>query len=53
MTKKEEYNVRVLFESEMAKKFQAVKRFYGLQKNADLIRLLVTLKYEEIMKGQK
>jgi len=44
--------VRVVFEGEMGKRFEAVKRHYGLQKNADLIRLLVTLKYEEITKGK-
>ena len=54
MSKKEAgYNVRVLFEGEMAKRFEAVKRFYGLAKNADLLRLLVTLKYEEIIKGKE
>ena len=40
--------VRVVFEGEMAHRFNTVKEFYGFQKNADLIRLLVTLKYEEI-----
>lgn len=50
MPKKETYNVRVLLEGEMAKRFEAVKRFYGLQKNADLVRLLITLKYEDITK---
>jgi len=52
MSKKEKPQVRVVFEGEMAKRFEAVKNFYGLQKNADLIRLLVTLKYEEIIKGK-
>ena len=40
--------VRVVFEGEMSHRFNTVKEFYGFQKNADLIRLLVTLKYEEI-----
>jgi len=54
MSKKEKPpQVRVVFEGEMAKRFNTVKRFYGLQKNADLIRLLVTLKYEEITKGRE
>jgi len=43
--------VRVVFDGEMKKRFLAVKRHYGLEKNADLIRLLVTLKYEEITKA--
>jgi hypothetical protein len=42
--------VRVVFEGEMRKKFESVKRYYGLEKNADLIRLLVTLKYEDLKK---
>lgn len=53
MSKKEKPpQVRVVFEGEMAKRFNTVKRFYGLQRNADLVRLLVTLKYEEISKGR-
>lgn len=51
-SQKDEYNVRVLFKGEMALRFEIVKKFYGLQKNADLLRLLVTLKYEEITKGR-
>ena len=42
--------VRVVFEGEMRKKFETVKHYYGLEKNADLIRLLVTLKYEDLKK---
>ena len=45
--------VRVIFEGEMRKKFESVKRFYGLEKNADLIRLLVTLKYEDLKKEER
>ncbi len=50
--KKKPPQVRVIFEGDMEKRFEVVKEFYGFQKNADLIRLLVTLKYEEIMKGK-
>jgi len=49
-TKKEGYNVRVSLEGEMATKFTVVKKFYGLRKNADLLRLLITLSYERIIK---
>jgi hypothetical protein len=52
MTTKDEPapQVRVIFEGEMRKKFETIKHFYGLEKNADLIRLLVTLKYEDLKK---
>ena len=53
LTEEEKYNVRVLFEGEMAKRFEKVKRFYGLQKNADLLRLLVTMKYDELRTEDK
>jgi hypothetical protein len=56
MTETEESNapqVRVVFEGEMRKRFETVKRYYGLEKNADLIRLLITLRYEELKKEGK
>jgi len=42
--------VRVVFEGELRKRFEAVKRYYGIERNADLIRMLVTLKYEDLKK---
>jgi len=48
---KEGYNIRVLLDGDMATKFETVKNFYGLRKNADLLRLLVTLAYERITKA--
>lgn len=42
--------VRVVFEGELRKRFEAVKRYYGVERNADLIRMLVTLKYEDLKK---
>jgi hypothetical protein len=42
--------VRVVFEGELRKRFEAVKRYYGIAQNADLIRMLVTLKYEDLKK---
>lgn len=45
--------VRVVFEGEMRKRFESIKRYYGLEKNADLVRLLVTLRYEELKKEGK
>jgi len=50
---KEAPQVRVVFEGEMRKRFESVKRYYGLEKNADLVRLLVTLRYEELKKEGK
>jgi hypothetical protein len=38
----------VILEGEVKKRFEAIKSYYGLQKNADLIRLLLTEKYEEL-----
>jgi hypothetical protein len=38
----------VVLEGEVKKRFEAIKKYYGLQKNADLIRLLLTEKYEEL-----
>ncbi len=45
---KDSYNIRVLLEGDMAAKFGVVKNFYGLRKNADLLRLLVPLEHERI-----
>src|SRR5271157_4176361 len=50
MTKEKPPQVRVVFEGEMRHRFENVKKFYGLAKNADLIRLLVTQKFEELKK---
>ncbi len=50
---KEAPQVRVVFEGEMKKRFEAIKRYYGLEKNADLVRLLITLRYEELKKEGK
>ena len=40
--------IGIVLQGEMAKKFEKIKRKYGLQSNADLLRLLVSQKYEEI-----
>jgi hypothetical protein len=49
-TKEKPPQVRVVFADEMKDRFDNVKKFYGLQKNADLVRLLVTQKFEELKK---
>jgi hypothetical protein len=38
----------VILEGEVKKRFEAIKKYYGLQKNADLVRLLVTQKCEQL-----
>ena len=35
------------------RRFEAIKNYYGLEKNADLIRLLITDKYEQLEKERK
>jgi len=44
--------VRLVLEGEMAKRFITIKRKYGLETNADVLRLLITLEYEKIT-GQR
>ena len=46
--KKESKQVAVMLEGEVKKRFDAIKSHYGLAKNADLLRLLITLKCEEL-----
>lgn len=41
--------VGLILQGDMAKKFETIKRRYGLESNADLMRLLVSQKYEEIL----
>jgi hypothetical protein len=44
----EEVQVRIVLQGEMAKKFNLIKRHYGLESNADLVRLLITMEHERI-----
>ena len=46
--KKESKQVAVSLAGDVKKRFNAIKDYYGLEKNADLIRLLITLKHEEL-----
>jgi len=48
MKKEKPPQVRVVFDGIMRERFEKIKRYYGLQKNADLIRLLVTEKHEKL-----
>jgi len=42
--------VKVVFDGDLQKKFEAVKSHYGVRNNSDLIRLLITSKYDELKK---
>jgi len=53
MDQDEESQVRVVFQGDLRKRFEAVKRYYSLENNAELVRLLVTLRYEELKKEGK
>jgi len=41
-------HVKVVLQGEMARRFLAIKKRFGLESNAEVIRLLITLEYEKI-----
>ena len=41
------YKIGIVLVGDMAKKFWIVKQKYGLQSSADMLRLLITQKFEE------
>jgi len=43
----------VVLEGVVKKRFEAIKKYYGLEKNADLVRLLIIQKCEELEKERK
>ena len=43
--------IRCVLEGEDAKKFEAVKKYHGLKADTEIIRLLITDAYREIMKA--
>ncbi len=43
--------VKVIFDGELEEKFEAVKRHFGVRNNSDLIRMLITAKYDELKKA--
>ncbi len=45
---KEPTQLAARLEGEMKRKFDAIKGYYGFEKNADLLRLLITQKFEEL-----
>jgi len=40
--------ISIVLQGEIAKKFEAIKRRYGFESSADLFRLLVSEKYDNI-----
>lgn len=48
MTKKRKIEIRMTFEGELAKRLNAVKEYLQLKTYTDVIRSLVTSKYEDI-----
>jgi hypothetical protein len=49
-TNKEAPQVRVVFQGELKKRFEAIKGYYCIENNAEMVRLLVSLKYEDLKK---
>jgi hypothetical protein len=43
---------RLALDGEMAVRFNRIKKKYGLESNADLVRLLITNEYERIASGR-
>ena len=48
----EEVQVRIVLEGDMARKFNRIKKRYGLESNADLVRLLISQEYERMEAGK-
>ena len=43
--------IRLDLKGEMLRRFQKIKERYGFENNTDVLRLLITKAYEEIVKG--
>ncbi len=48
MSEEDKVQIGVMLEGEVKKRFEAIKKYYGMEKNADLIRVLLKEKYEEL-----
>ncbi len=53
MTNQDAPQVRVVFQGELKKRFDAIKRYYCIEGNAEMVRLLISLKYEDLKKEGK
>lgn len=51
MAEKENVQVRVEFEGEMLRKVEALKKYYGVQSTAELVRVLVTEQARQLKLG--
>ena len=48
MSKKEPVRIALVLEGEMAKRFDAVKKKWGLEANTDVVRMLITQYYDQL-----
>jgi len=46
---RDNFQIRVLLKGEMARRFNTIKDSWGLENNAEVVRMLITQKYEEII----
>jgi len=44
----DDFHIKLRLNGEMAKRFNAIKEKWGLENKAEVIRMLITQKYEEI-----
>ena len=51
--KETEFQVRLHLKGSMAKRFGAMKKYYGFEHNADLMRMLIANSYEEFLEKEK
>jgi len=52
MSKEDEIQIRLVLTGEMAARFNKIKQRYGLETNADVVRLLITLEYDRLASGR-
>ncbi len=48
-----EFQVRLKLQGSMANRFGAMKKYYGFEHNADLMRMLIVNAYEEFLEKEK
>jgi len=48
--KKDDFRVKLVLEGEMLKRFNTIKREWGLESKSEVIRRLIEQKYQEIQK---
>jgi len=52
ISEREQIQVRLVLEGEMAARFDRIKKKYGLESNTDVVRLLITMEYDRITSGR-